>query len=583
MQINIKGYFYKFKRYQKPLEKFLFPAILLLYPLIGVNEGLDLADTTYALSNYEFFGSVDPMWAISTFLANITGALFMHLPGGGTMLGMNIYCSLVISACALLVYLILGKYEPRWMIFIGEFIAESLCWCPRVILYNYLTYLFMTLGLLFLLLGLFEWKRGSLYLFFAGIFLGLNVTVRFPNIVEASFILVLWFYEAVTHVNLADSVKKTFICIGGYIAGVIIPVIGVSVLYGVLAYPQMIQSLFSMTEGAADYTAGGMLSSIISAYTTTFINMLIMIPCIAAGIIMFVYKPDKLIFVKKLVYIAGLLILVRCYFAIGVFTRNYNYYDSMFQAAMMFVIITLILCVIGSLGVLNGSRQEQTIAFTAIMIILITPLGSNNYTYPVINNLFLIAPISLWMLRRLICRLGVKPVQFAWQAMITMVIIVLLIQGSIFHACFAFGDGDDRSFNSNVPKISSMKTTMDRAASLDELDYVITDNGLYRKKAILFGGIPGIAYALDLEPAIDSSWPDLDSYALDKFVTELERLAADRDDLPIIILGRDPAEYASYPSKREELKDFMFENSYYLLFSNNAYELYISDRDAPRF
>ena len=78
--------------------------ILLLYPLIGLNLGLDITDTTYGLSNYEFLGNIDPMWALSTFLSNVTGSLFMNLPFGGTMLGMSVYCSFVISLIALFPY-----------------------------------------------------------------------------------------------------------------------------------------------------------------------------------------------------------------------------------------------------------------------------------------------------------------------------------------------------------------------------------------------------------------------------------------------------------------------------------------------
>ena len=574
MQINIRSYFYKFKNLQAPLEKYIFPVILLFYPLVGVSRGLDLADTTYALGNYEFFEVIDPMWGISTFLANVCGALFMHLPGGSTMMGMNIYCSFVISAAALAAYYVLGKWEPRWMIFIGAFIAESLCWCPRAILYNYLTYLFMTLGILFLFMGLFEWGKQSLDLVLAGVFLGLNVMVRFPNIVEAAFILILWFYELITHAEFKDALKKTLLCIGGYIIGLIVPYAAISLIYGPSAYFDMIGSLFGMTSGASDYTTGGMIASILSAYGTTFMEMLIMLPCMAAGIIMFCYKQDRFILPKKIIYILGLLVLVRYYFATGVFTRNYNYYDCMFQAAMMFVIITLVLGIIGSAGVLNGSRQEQTLAFAVVLIVLITPLGSNNYTYPVINNLFLTAPISLWMLRRLMFRLGEKPWHFVWQSMITTVIIVLLIQGSIFHGSFAFGDGENRDSHSALSKISSMETTAQKAQDLDELATALYDNKCLGVTAVFFGGIPGVAYALDIEPALDTTWPDLDSYSIDKFVTGLEEISGERN-LPIIIIGKNPVEYTSFAAKQEELKDFMFENNYRSVFENDSYELFI--------
>ncbi len=575
---TLRSYFLNLKKFQAPLEKYVFPVVLLLYPLIGLNLGLDITDTTYGLSNYEFLGSIDPMWALSTFLSNVFGRFIMNLPFAGTMVGMSFYCSLIISLTALLPYYILQKWMPGWMIFIGEFIAESLCWCPRVILYNYMTYLFFTLGTLLLLIGIFEWQRQDLFLALAGVCFGMSVMARFPNVVEAAMILVLWFYGFITHSRFLENLKKTLICIAGYIAGLLIPFIGIAGLYGPTAYFEMIGSLFGMTEKASDYTAGGMISSIVSAYSKTASDMIIMLPCIAAGIIMFMLLPEKYVPVKKLLYIAGLLVVVKFYFSRGVFTRNYHYYDSVFQAAMMFVIITMILCVIGSVGVLNGSKQEQTLAFAALLIVLITPLGSNNYTFPVINNLFVVAPISLWLLRRMMQRAGEAHYNFAWQGMISMVITVLIIQGIIFHFSFAFMDavdGSKRDAYCTIPKTAGMKTTSDNAQTLDELYAALKDEGLLQDKVLLFGGVPGLSYILDMEPAIDTVWPDLDSYATSKFDDQLMELGTS-GDTPAVILGKDPAEYANIDEKYDILMDYIVNHDYNKVFENDRFLVFSS-------
>lgn len=576
---TIRSFFYNFKKYQMPLEKYLFPLILLLYPFVGVNQGLDITDTTYGLSNYEFLPVIDPMWGLSTFLANVTGRTIMKLPFAGTMLGMGIYCSLIISLVALVAYYCLQRWMPGWMIFIGEFISISLCWCPRVILYNYLTYLFFTLGLLCLLLGMFEWERQNIFLILAGICLGLNVMVRFPNIIETGLILVLWFYQIITGDKILETVKKTLSCIGGFLIGIAVPLLIICGMYGPSAYFNMIGSLFGMTEGASDYTASGMISSILSAYGTTLKDMFIMLPCVAAGIIMFNLLPGKYVFIKKLLYIAGLLVLVRYYFANGVFTRNYGYYDSMFQAAMMFVIIAIILSVIGSTGVLNGSKQEQTLAFAALIVILITPIGSNNYTFPVINNLFFVAPVTLWLLRRLMFRLGEGDYHFPWQAMITMVIIVLIIQGAIFHGSFAFLDGDDgekRDSHAIVPKVASMATTAYNADSINELYVALEDQNILDRKVVFFGSVPGLSYIFDMEPAINTVWPDLDSYSTSKFRDELSKLSPSGADTPIVIMGQNLPEYANIDAKRDILMDYIASNDYNKVFESDRFAVYVS-------
>lgn len=575
---NFRSYFEKYKKFQRPLERYFFPVVLLLYPLIGVNQGVDISDTTYSLVNFQYMTSQDPMWILSTFVSNLLGRLFMHLPFGGTMLGMNVYCSFLISAVALTAYYMLQEYMPGWMIFIGLFIAESLCWCPRVILYNNLSYVFLTLGALFLLKGMFAWSKQRLYLFLAGAFLGANVMVRFPNLVEASLILVLWFYCIITKEEFFESVKKTGLCIAGYVAGFGIFYLITCVMYGPMGYFNMINELLSMTSGAKDYSSGGMISMIIEGYTSTLTKMIIVLPCMLAGMIMFMLKKDRFILVKKVLYILGLLILVRYFFAVGTFTRNYHYYDSIFDAAMMFVIIAVILAIAGATGFLNGSKQEQTLAFAVLMLILILPVGSNNYTYPILNCLFVIAPLTLWLMRRLMQRLGENDVNFPWQAMVTMVIAALLVQGTIFHFVFVFGDGMDGSkrtaSSQSITKIAGMKSTKSNLESLEELGDFLKDNPENSGKAIFFGGVPGLAYVFDIEPVINTSWPDLDSYSVQKYENALIELSTSDDPEPMIIIGNEMQEYANISAKYDILLDYIGEHDYNKVFESKRFTIF---------
>ena len=94
-----------YNKYKNSIENFLFPVLLFLYPFIGVCQGLDLEDATYSLANFQYFGQMDGTWAVATFLSNVWGNLLMHLPFGGTLIGMNCYTVLVQSAMALMVYL----------------------------------------------------------------------------------------------------------------------------------------------------------------------------------------------------------------------------------------------------------------------------------------------------------------------------------------------------------------------------------------------------------------------------------------------------------------------------------------------
>ena len=183
-------------KYRNFIENVLFPILLVLYPLVGLNQGLNVADTTYSLANFQFFGQMKGTWMVATFLANVAGSLLMRLPFGGTLLGMYFYTSLVQSATAVMVYLALRKKIPAPLLFVGEMLALGLCWCPSTVLYNYLTYFLMTAGMLLLYRGLtavLGESFGRLYFVAAGLCLGANGAVRMPNVVQAAFILVVWY------------------------------------------------------------------------------------------------------------------------------------------------------------------------------------------------------------------------------------------------------------------------------------------------------------------------------------------------------------------------------------------------------
>ena len=138
------------------VTKYLFPAILLIYAFIGINRGIDITDVGYNLGNYKYLPELDGMWFYSTFLANIIGALFTHLPFGSYMLGMEVYCCILKALFSLWAYRFFVKEAgvSRESAFIGMFISLSLCWAPQICIYHYLSYymLFVTGALIFLAL-----------------------------------------------------------------------------------------------------------------------------------------------------------------------------------------------------------------------------------------------------------------------------------------------------------------------------------------------------------------------------------------------------------------------------------------------
>ena len=133
------------------LQKWIPVLILLLYPLRKVNTGIDLMDGGYSLGNYRFFTTMNQVWKLATYLANVLGVALTRLPFGDTWIGMNVYTALLTGITAAGTYCALRKrLQHPVLIWLGEMLALSICWAPSTNLYQYLGYYLMTAAVLVL-------------------------------------------------------------------------------------------------------------------------------------------------------------------------------------------------------------------------------------------------------------------------------------------------------------------------------------------------------------------------------------------------------------------------------------------------
>lgn len=586
------------------VQRLLFPLLLFLYPFLKVREGIDLTDTGYSLGNYRFFGEVDGIWMLLTFLSNVTGRLFTYLPMGDTMLGMKLYTTLLVSAMGLLGYRFFRTKMPAWLAFAGEMAAISFCWCPTVILYNYLSYLLFLLGAILLFRGLAGGRPRCLIL--AGVMLGINALVRFPgNILEAGLILALWYYGALKEKPLRKMAKETGLCAAGYLGAFLVMLGAVSALYGWGAFGNMIAGVFGMSEGASDYTLGEMVLAILDAYFHGFQWMLYMLLCILPGIPFLVIRKEKWPGLRKIIYCACIPVL---FFVLGKWGMfNFKYYQK--EAALQWGAVFLLLALgIGVWMLFTRMLDDEwrLIGCIMLLVILITPLGSNNHIWPVLNNLFFTAPVVFWMVYRF-ARWGrtyldvtKKVPLFPVKAMVSGVLMAFLIQALGIGAGYVFLDGEmgeKRSYKVEAnPVLAGMYTSEMNAETLEELSYFMLEHKeqYEDKKLILYGNIPGLAYYLDKSPAIDTTWADLNTYPITQLKEGLAHIAANdgqEEGRPLVILtplisawlsgdpevmawwGVDPQQWEQ-DEKLCSIRSFMEEGAYRQVFANEAFVVY---------
>lgn len=594
----------KEEKFKNCLRYVIFPIVLLLFPLLKVNRGIDLTDSAYSLGNYTFFEQNPVLWTFLTYLSNAAGWLFTKLPFGATMLGMKVYSSLVISAMALIGYRFFRTKMPEWIAFLGEMAAIGLCWCPSVILYNYMTYFFLLLGIVFLFRGLAGERPVCLVI--AGASLGINAFVRFPNNgLEVLLVLALWYYGILKKKEPKAVAKETGLCVAGYAAAFVLILLMLTLRYGSGTFATMVSGVFGMADSASDYTFGEMLLAILDAYLHGAKWMLYMVICVLPGIPFLMIQKEKFPFLRKVVYSACIAFL---FFVLGRFGMyNFKYYqkESALQWGAVFLLVSMGIC-IWMQFTRTVDKEWKLIAALAFLVILLTPLGSNNYIWPILNNLFFVAPVTFWMVYRF-ARWGReyldtsrKVPTFPWKAMSTAIVLAFLIQALGVGCRYVFLNGEHgEELDTTVEGskiLQGMKTDAFTAETLEEINtFVLEKNTQYAdKQVILFGNIPGLAYYLDKAPAIYTTWADLDTNSYDRLVTELRELTQTMTPKkrPLVILSADiipgetvledlqsdgldtAQEMTLWEQKYMAILSFLSENEYRIVFVNEKYAVY---------
>lgn len=572
------------KGYQ--LSKYIFfPLILLLFPLVKVTRGVDLTDTAYSLGNYVFFDGTKDVWFLLTYISNAIGHLFTRLPFGSTMVGMKVYGSLVISAMAIFGYRFFMTKMPAWLAFLAQVLAIGMCWAPNCILYNYLTYMFLLAACVMLFRGLAGTNR-SRCLVYAGMLLGINTFVRFPgNGLEVLLIFALWYYGVIRKEEFSLVFKQTMLCLLGYVISFGLILLALSLSYGTGTFGTMIAGVFGISSANSEYTFGQMLLMILDAYWHGFRWALYMIICVLPGIPFMVLWPNKYIKLRKAVYCICIGLLFFVLYKWGMFTFKYYQKESVLQWGAIFLLISIV----GSIWMMASKSINydwKLIACISLIVTLITPLGSNNYIWPVLNNLFFIAPVTFWIVYKFV-RWGrsyldvtKKVPLFSSKAMLAAVLIAFFIQAVGIGFGYIFLDGEDGSkldtVVTNNTVLKGSKTTIDNAYALSEIsEYFMVNNLSENRSLILYGDIPGLSYYLDMPSALNTSWSDLGSNPVENMQQAIDKIdAGNVNERPIVIISRALYEMPDNSIKFDLINKYIENNDYKTTFMNDRFVVY---------
>lgn len=611
----------------------LFVVILVFYPLRHVQWGLDLADTGYNYANYAYMGTehMDPMWLFSTWLSNGVGHLLTRLPGGGTLMGMNIYTGLFASLLAVAGYLFcIRKLAIRpWVAFLGEMAALSLCWCPTALLYNYMNYVLFLGCCILLYYGLTKDRKG--YFIAAGVCLGANVLVRFSNLPQAAMILAVWFYDllcageekkgggAVQEGFWKKTLRHTGWCLLGYLAVLAVLLGYIHLRYGIGEYAAGISRLFAMTETATDYRAVDMVLNMVRDYMDNLYWVIRMGAFLAVGMVLAVLAGLIRIRGKGAVVLRrgvqgacialGILMAGWLYYRdkagqrVPFCTLDFCDYVSMYRPAVLFLMLALFLAAVRVLHP-RSRKEDRLLGSMLILVILLSAIGSNNRLYSSINNLFLVAPCTLSACCEFLLKPGDKKISrvtiplFPVKCILSVFLLLCCFQFAGFGVEFAFaeftGVRDISCEVDNNEVLKNVKMSEEKAEWMSSVSACVNENGLQGQEVILYGtplsrSIPSLSFYLQM-PAAFNPWITLTSYGYEVLEKDLQELDG---RTPVVILEQVAALYeeggkealiragvgeeamaAASDMKLQLILKYMEEHHYIQIFRNGKFAIY---------
>ncbi len=588
----------------------LYVLVLGMYPLRHIYMGLDLWDTGYNYANFQYMGTehMDSMWLFATYLSNVVGNFIMKLPAAGSLAGMNFYTALFVSVMALAGYFFCTKklnISPL-VAFVGEFLAISLCWCPTAKLYDYLTFLLFLACVILLYYGLTQEREKCLFV--AGICLGANVLVRFSNLPEAAMIVAVWAYGVIEAAGWRKTVKRTLVCLGGYVSALVVLLGYISIVYGLDEYVAGISRLFAMTDNATDYKAASMLTGLVKTYTRELywvvrISLIALAGVLVCGAERAIFRYIKpLARAKVLRKAADICCHVFCVLLGGVVLvwlyRNefcsfaFRSYDSMLRPGILFLVLTMFLAVI-RIFCRNCPKEEKLISGIVLLVVLLTSVGSNTGVYPSLNNLFIAAPYTMWQCARFVGGAGERVVcigkrievvlhPLALKCVLVAFLAMVLFQSTMFGAEFVFvestGAQEDMSATvENNEVLKGIQMSPERAEWLSSISAYVEEHDLKGKEIILYGEIPSMSYYLQM-PSAFNPWCDLRSYSVKQMEADMKEVEAEMEEKetyrPVVLVDKVRLEYLDQTEKWQMIVEFMERYEYEQTFENDRFILW---------
>lgn len=578
-----------------PISPVIILILILSYPLLFIWQGLDFTDVGFHLTNCQqiFDDSTSVSYAFVNWLTYVIGGFWLSLFGDSLgLLGVRIFGVLVLYIITFLCYLTLKPYMDQQELLIGLLISVLLASCfGGIPSYNKLTSLFFVLSAFFLIKGLVHSK--SFWIMLAGSCVGLNIFIRFPNIMGVTLILGIFLNGYMNKSMIRTQIRQSLSFVLGCVIAVLIAIVAMKLLGHYELYIDSVKYIFRLGASASSsHNTKSLLNLFIKDHMKTFRLLFVGLTVL--------FISSKFLSYLKNIYLNHILIIVLSVAVSLVIIRTGRY-----RGAIITVLGIQYLVLLGYIFNAKGVDSNfRLISFITLLLLIITPLGSGNGIRNAVHAMHLSLPITYFCfssLRKTSASFRNVSVSSESQYSISLderetnytrklfaiSLIVFLLLLAYRHT---YRDSLDRFEMIHSVKHSSLKgiyTTKERARSVQELldaanIYVKADDYLLACESI-----PMFHFLTKTKPYLYNAWPML--YMPATFTQKLEKAVTEKTKLPIAVRAKVNMRSFQWPkdkmeptlserdnANRKTINDFILENEYSTVWQNDAFEIMIA-------
>lgn len=483
-------------------------ALLVLYQMLGVFFGMDVADAGFYLTFYDniFTHPADVEYNFMYYLSGVIGGAFQSLFPSMGMMEMRLLGVAFNTLCAIVLYGALRQHIDVRAIVLGcALVVTSFIAPPYTFCYDLCTIVFYVLAITALWRGLEN--RNPWLALVAGMMAGLNILVRIPNVLGLSMALVPVIACAC---DKRHGWRQSLICSLFFLAGaamaVILTIALMPDLHRTVFYEVLhdLRDIAADESGTASHSTGQMIMTQLKFYGVQAWA------AIKLGVPVIVYwSAHKRIGNKWLMWTLKAL-------AIAVFAWLVYRMHPLQPVWLM--------CLVGGIMVMVENWHERRgivwMALLGIGMMLVMPLGSDGAYNNGTIVAWAIAPVAmLWWLRR-------DKVAFPL-ALIAVCALRMLTVGAYFDG----GPLWEKRCCIDNDRAAHIYTTRERADVLNTMLQGISPHVTAGDVLMAYGSSPLINYLTRTRPYIGCSWVE----QLSATMLEQKLKKAPKGELPLVL------------------------------------------------